>query len=173
MVLAVRLPAAVVEALELREDDEIEVHVVDAREFGVSRKPGPRRAAAAAASFSRTAARRLQGRLRRGECPVISSRRMCYCTSRLMIPLRRTDQKADRRRRNDQRASTERHRHCPSAAGLTCNGGETCGSMPPIRGLSVCCRRKLLQSKPALRERCGLSRCMTATSAGTSEVAMP
>ncbi len=38
--LAVRLPAAVVEALELKEGDEIEIHVADARTFGVSRKPG-------------------------------------------------------------------------------------------------------------------------------------
>ena len=38
--LAVRLPAAVVEALELREGDEIEIHVADARELAVARKPG-------------------------------------------------------------------------------------------------------------------------------------
>jgi antitoxin MazE len=38
--LAVRLPAAVVEALALKEGDEIEIHVADAREFGVARKPG-------------------------------------------------------------------------------------------------------------------------------------
>jgi antitoxin MazE len=38
--LAVRLPAAVVEALELKEGDEIELHVVDARQLGVARKPG-------------------------------------------------------------------------------------------------------------------------------------
>ena len=38
--LAVRLPAAVVEALELREGDEIEIHVADARQFGIVRKPG-------------------------------------------------------------------------------------------------------------------------------------
>jgi antitoxin MazE len=38
--LAVRLPAAVVEALELREGDEIEIHIADAREFAVARKPG-------------------------------------------------------------------------------------------------------------------------------------
>jgi antitoxin MazE len=38
--LAVRLPAAVVDALELKEGDEIEIHVADEREFGVSRKPG-------------------------------------------------------------------------------------------------------------------------------------
>jgi len=38
--LAVRLPAAVVEALELKEGDEVEIHVADARAFGVARKPG-------------------------------------------------------------------------------------------------------------------------------------
>jgi antitoxin MazE len=38
--LAIRLPASVVEALELKEGDEIEIHVVDEREFGISRKPG-------------------------------------------------------------------------------------------------------------------------------------
>jgi len=38
--LAVRLPAAVVEALELQEGDEIEIHVADARRFGVARKLG-------------------------------------------------------------------------------------------------------------------------------------
>ena len=38
--LAVRLPAAVVEALELKAGDEIELHVDDARQLGVARKPG-------------------------------------------------------------------------------------------------------------------------------------
>jgi antitoxin MazE len=38
--LAVRLPAAVVEALELKEGDEIEIHVADARQFDIARKPG-------------------------------------------------------------------------------------------------------------------------------------
>ena len=38
--LAVRLPAAVVEALALKEGDEIEIHVADGRAFGVARKPG-------------------------------------------------------------------------------------------------------------------------------------
>jgi antitoxin MazE len=38
--LAVRLPATVVEALELKEGDEIEIHVNDARSFGIERKPG-------------------------------------------------------------------------------------------------------------------------------------
>jgi len=37
--LAVRLPAAVVEALELKEGDEIEIHVADSRELGIARKP--------------------------------------------------------------------------------------------------------------------------------------
>jgi antitoxin MazE len=35
--LAVRLPAAVVEALELKEGDEIEIHVAGDRSFGVQR----------------------------------------------------------------------------------------------------------------------------------------
>jgi antitoxin MazE len=38
--LAIRLPAAVVQALKLSEGDEIEIHVADARSFGVTRKPG-------------------------------------------------------------------------------------------------------------------------------------
>ena len=38
--LAVRLPAIVVEALELKEGDEIEIHVVGAGQLGVARKPG-------------------------------------------------------------------------------------------------------------------------------------
>jgi antitoxin MazE len=37
--LAVRLPATVVEALELKEGDEIQIRAVDAREFEVARKP--------------------------------------------------------------------------------------------------------------------------------------
>ena len=37
--LAVRLPAAVVEALRLKEGDEIEIHVAGARQFAVARKP--------------------------------------------------------------------------------------------------------------------------------------
>ncbi len=38
--LAIRLPAAVVEALELKRGDDIEIHVADARSLGVARKPG-------------------------------------------------------------------------------------------------------------------------------------
>jgi antitoxin MazE len=37
--LAVRLPAAVGDALELREGDEIELHVTDRRELELARKP--------------------------------------------------------------------------------------------------------------------------------------
>ena len=36
--LAVRLPAAVVEALKLKEGDEVEIHVEGARSFAVARK---------------------------------------------------------------------------------------------------------------------------------------
>ncbi|KAB7770438.1 AbrB/MazE/SpoVT family DNA-binding domain-containing protein [Xanthomonas sontii] len=39
--LAVRLPANVVEALELREGDDIEIFVDDPRSFAVRKKPGP------------------------------------------------------------------------------------------------------------------------------------
>jgi antitoxin MazE len=38
--LAVRLPSAVVDALKLKEGDDIEIHVIGAREFAVARKPG-------------------------------------------------------------------------------------------------------------------------------------
>ncbi|MBC7637898.1 MAG: AbrB/MazE/SpoVT family DNA-binding domain-containing protein [Acetobacteraceae bacterium] len=38
--LAVRIPAAVVEALELTAGDEIEIHIADAREIAIARKPG-------------------------------------------------------------------------------------------------------------------------------------
>jgi antitoxin MazE len=37
--LAVRLPAAVVEALRLKEGDEIDIRVAGEREFAVARKP--------------------------------------------------------------------------------------------------------------------------------------
>jgi antitoxin MazE len=35
--LAIRLPASVVDALELKEDDEVEVHAADDRAFGIAR----------------------------------------------------------------------------------------------------------------------------------------
>ncbi|MFO1155140.1 MAG: AbrB/MazE/SpoVT family DNA-binding domain-containing protein [Rhodospirillales bacterium] len=38
--LALRLPAAVVEALGLKEGDEVEIRIANARQFGVARKPG-------------------------------------------------------------------------------------------------------------------------------------
>ena len=38
--LAIGLPVAVVEALKLKEGDEIEIHVASARQLGIARKPG-------------------------------------------------------------------------------------------------------------------------------------
>ncbi len=38
--LAIRLPASVVEALELKAGDEVEVCVEDARRLAIARKPG-------------------------------------------------------------------------------------------------------------------------------------
>jgi len=42
--LAIRLPAAVVEALKLKEGDEVEVHVVGERAFDIARDRGRERA---------------------------------------------------------------------------------------------------------------------------------
>jgi antitoxin MazE len=39
--LAVRLPSTVVELLNLKEGDDIEIQVVGARSFEVSKRPGP------------------------------------------------------------------------------------------------------------------------------------
>ena len=41
--LAVRLPAVVVETLELKEGDDIEIVVAGARSFGIKKTPGARR----------------------------------------------------------------------------------------------------------------------------------
>lgn len=38
--LAIRLPADLVNALELKEGDNIDIHLADARTFGVARKAG-------------------------------------------------------------------------------------------------------------------------------------
>lgn len=40
--LAVRLPAAVVEALQIREGDDLRIEVLDVRSLAVSKKPGAR-----------------------------------------------------------------------------------------------------------------------------------
>ena len=40
--LAVRIPAAVVDALALREGDDIEIHVAGKRVFALDKKPVPR-----------------------------------------------------------------------------------------------------------------------------------
>jgi antitoxin MazE len=44
--LAVRLPSEVVEALNLKEGDQIEIRIADAREFEVRRDPSRQRALA-------------------------------------------------------------------------------------------------------------------------------
>ena len=72
--LAVRLPASVVAALELKEGDEIEIRVADEREFGISRKPGREELLKRLRAFSRAPSRRLRVRPGRGECPVAQSR---------------------------------------------------------------------------------------------------
>ena len=82
--LAVRLPAPVVQALGLKEGDEIEIHVAGAREFGVARKPS-REAFEPVARLSRSAAAGLQIRPARSECPVISSTRISLSLSRLTM----------------------------------------------------------------------------------------
>jgi len=51
--LAVRLPAAVVEALELKEGDDIEIQVAGARAFEVSRDQSRQRALARLHKLSR------------------------------------------------------------------------------------------------------------------------
>jgi antitoxin MazE len=38
--LAIRIPAAVAEALELKAGDDVEIHIADRRELILSRKPG-------------------------------------------------------------------------------------------------------------------------------------
>jgi antitoxin MazE len=38
--LAVRLPKSVVEALGLKEGDDVAIHILDRREIGLQRKPG-------------------------------------------------------------------------------------------------------------------------------------
>jgi antitoxin MazE len=49
--LAIRLPASVVEALQLKAGDEVEVHVADDRRFGIARDNRRERAMARIRSF--------------------------------------------------------------------------------------------------------------------------
>jgi antitoxin MazE len=58
--LAVRLPAAVVEALGLKEGDNIEIHVVEARIFEIKKSPGARELLARLKKVPRSPARRFQ-----------------------------------------------------------------------------------------------------------------
>src|SRR5205814_8326577 len=94
--LAVRLPAAVVEALDLKDGDDIELTVLD--EKGARRDPEaqPRRAPQTSACLPRPASRRFQVRSGRGECPVLSSIRTSSS-----ISLR-----PERRRRIERNASS-------------------------------------------------------------------
>lgn len=52
--LAIRLPAAVVAALELKEGDEIEVHVVGERTFAIAREQSRARALERIRAFRKT-----------------------------------------------------------------------------------------------------------------------
>ncbi|MBI3514919.1 MAG: AbrB/MazE/SpoVT family DNA-binding domain-containing protein [Proteobacteria bacterium] len=52
--LAIRLPAAVVKALGLKEGDEVEVHVAGTRAFGVAHDRGRARALARVRAFRKT-----------------------------------------------------------------------------------------------------------------------
>jgi antitoxin MazE len=49
--LAIRIPASVVEALELKDGDEVEVHIVGERAFDLSRDHGRGRALARIRAF--------------------------------------------------------------------------------------------------------------------------
>ena len=71
--LAVRLPAAVVEALELREGDDIELHVEGERSLAVARKPDRDALIARLRAIPWSPAGRFQVRSGRGEWPVVFS----------------------------------------------------------------------------------------------------
>jgi len=60
--LAIRLSRTVVEALELKEGEEVELHLLDERGFAVGRKPEKKELLSAAAGLSRSIAGRLQVR---------------------------------------------------------------------------------------------------------------
>jgi antitoxin MazE len=87
--LAVRLPAAVVEALELKEGDDIEIHVVDKREFAASRKPGREELLKRLRAF-RGAFPPISSSTGKRPMPVISSTPTYCCTSHPAIRPRRT-----------------------------------------------------------------------------------
>jgi antitoxin MazE len=68
--LAIRLPAAVVEALELKAGDGVEVHVVGDRAFGIDRDRSRERALARIRAPRQAASRGLEIRSRGVERPV-------------------------------------------------------------------------------------------------------
>ena len=71
--LAVRLPAVVVEALGLKEGDEIEIHVADRLSIRRGAQARPRRAVETPSHLPRPPPRRFQVRPGRGECPLVFS----------------------------------------------------------------------------------------------------
>ena len=83
--LAIRLPAPVVQALGLKEGDEIEIHVAGAREFGVARKPSREAFLNQLRAYRGRLPRGLQIRPARSECPVVSSTRISLSLSRLTM----------------------------------------------------------------------------------------
>ncbi len=66
--LAIRLPAAVVEVLGLKEGDDIEVRVARDNAFEVARKPGSRELLERLAPVPRDVAGRFPFRSRRSQC---------------------------------------------------------------------------------------------------------
>ena len=68
--LAVRLPSEVVEALKLKEGDQIEIRIADTREFEVRRDPAPAAGARAFAPAASSVAGWVCIRPGRGQCPL-------------------------------------------------------------------------------------------------------
>jgi len=115
--LAIRLPAAMVELLLLKEGDEIEIHVADSREFGISRKPGR------AELLKRL--RTFRGRLPadfRFDREAANARSVLRYRGFAVYPVREPCQ-GRWRGRNDQRPGVERGRQCrPAQRGHVVDG---------------------------------------------------
>ncbi len=71
--LAVRLPAAVVEALNLKEGDQIEIRIAGKRQFEISRDQTSERALEKLRKLRRPFPPGLQVRQGRSECPLTPS----------------------------------------------------------------------------------------------------
>jgi antitoxin MazE len=92
--LAVRLPASVVDALELKEGDEIEIHVADEREFGVSRKPGREELLERLRAFRGRLPADFKFDREEANGPIVSLTPTYCCMSHPVIPPRRTGPKS-------------------------------------------------------------------------------